>query len=1055
MHDAESRAQHPDLFGENANVEKPPTHYADVEGLPTDRVLRLYVTQRSDRNNHVANAHGEEVDHGLAIPIIHIPAEAKARAIAKMKNKRLAARFKSDTGEINTDLLNTYGPADIAKTIVFHHPDIANLDADLAASIMMNYIGTAPGLNDLIYAIKALGQHGWYTMETVKNEDGTDHTFSSDGATMYQYVINDQVLSAAALVVQSVLNAVKNDPALKGHSYHPTAGVGQLDVSDTAGGRKTKDGAYTFRLAKTGFHSGFRTRIADSELDNVELKFRNDWLRHLGVYIQFFDENDNQLSIAESDWTGNLTWLADVTIRGALDADDTKFLSLSSPVPTIFAIPVAGDYTETKVNFDWPPAAHYALVSAGGLGHGGKRDQQIETMGIAMTSVFELGVPTILLGVAVGMPDGGKALNKIMRNTSLTSFAIQFFFSLIWSSSDMDAGTLGAKIGRLMANFLVTGGAQLIVTTIAEYVVEQEIEESIPFCGWILAAANIASTAAQLAEASGEVASSPWIIENKLFPSHDITVTIHRDPDDYQFPATATSYKLVTIFSSSDTRVIERDMPGTTVSEPIVLQMQDVPAGGHVVFNVGFYSDTGWLAGQGQLDVLNVNSDGKDYLDAQITIKENLVPLDENSVYNHKQKLAIDNGAHVWIASEAPTATAHDLSPVEAGNALSELVNININQKTGDIGYVFKAYSSNVLSCANGSSGQLYVYQNISAMQNPDGNLKFSGCGYTDKPYMFYTLGVPDSVQAGSRKLNLPLEQQNFVLLPEDDEFLYVRHVSLETGVDFQVDHTKSYCKFPLRLDAAVVHPHGIIVGINHSSARLFACSLTNDPVADADAPVATMAGAQLQDPDQIDNNPALLAKPVAMALGPEGAILVLDNIEDVTTDNVKAAVRAFNPDGTPLAYFGDSVCVCDEGYSLDPEDPTSCIDPTVEDHNGPGGICGGHGHYNAGAFVLNLKEEPGAATYLDIGVEHKGYIYVLSYGDDGDSASDYRMDIYQPNGQWLVRTTDIPAGRLTVDLWRNVYTLNYELLVGPDSRTEPSVSEWIPPTPPADGDDE
>jgi hypothetical protein len=40
-----------------------------------------------------------------------------------------------------------------------------------------------------------------------------------------------------------------------------------------------------------------------------------------------------------------------------------------------------------------------------------------------------------------------------------------------------------------------------------------------------------------------------------------------------------------------------------------------------------------------------------------------------------------------------------------------------------------------------------------------------------------------------------------------------------------------------------------------------------------------------------------------------------------------------------------------------------------------------------------------------------------------------------------------LAAARLQVDLWRNVFTLNYEIVQG-SGRTEPSVSEWIPSTP-------
>ena len=41
-----------------------------------------------------------------------------------------------------------------------------------------------------------------------------------------------------------------------------------------------------------------------------------------------------------------------------------------------------------------------------------------------------------------------------------------------------------------------------------------------------------------------------------------------------------------------------------------------------------------------------------------------------------------------------------------------------------------------------------------------------------------------------------------------------------------------------------------------------------------------------------------------------------------------------------------------------------------------------------------------------------------------------------------------VNGARMIVDQWRNLYTLNYEAILGPNNRTEPSVSTWIPSTP-------
>ena len=104
---------------------------------------------------------------------------------------------------------------------------------------------------------------------------------------------------------------------------------------------------------------------------------------------------------------------------------------------------------------------------------------------------------------------------------------------------------------------------------------------------------------------------------------------------------------------------------------------------------------------------------------------------------------------------------------------------------------------------------------------------------------------------------------------------------------------------------------------------------------------------------------------------------------------------------------------------------------------------------------VMGLKDGVSPDIhYLDVGVETKGFIYVLSYQGTGSLQSDYHLDIYNPDGTWLSRTPEkagdagVNGARMIVDQWRNLYTLNYEAILGPNNRTEPSVSTWIPSTP-------
>jgi hypothetical protein len=143
------------------------------------------------------------------------------------------------------------------------------------------------------------------------------------------------------------------------------------------------------------------------------------------------------------------------------------------------------------------------------------------------------------------------------------------------------------------------------------------------------------------------------------------------------------------------------------------------------------------------------------------------------------------------------------------------------------------------------------------------------------------------------------------------------------------------------------------------------------------------------------------MRSPLAACVTAEGAILVL---EDSTGNN---RIQAFDLGGNPLRYF------------------TGQRNP----------------------YFLHLTATAGS-TYLDLAVEFSGYIYVLSRSG---SPPVFRLDIYHPaheDTRPICTTRGMNAAKLTVDFWRNVYTLNYEPLRIPSgfpAVTEPSVSFWLP----------
>ena len=103
------------------------------------------------------------------------------------------------------------------------------------------------------------------------------------------------------------------------------------------------------------------------------------------------------------------------------------------------------------------------------------------------------------------------------------------------------------------------------------------------------------------------------------------------------------------------------------------------------------------------------------------------------------------------------------------------------------------------------------------------------------------------------------------------------------------------------------------------------------------------------------------------------------------------------------------------------------------------------------------LKARRKGSTYLDMGVEAQGHIYVLSYVSTGTAPEDYFLDIYTPQGKFLSQTPDGSVSttsvnpvlsKLCVSVFRDVFALGFATTVGTADQPEPTLSHWVP-TPP------
>ena len=194
--------------------------------------------------------------------------------------------------------------------------------------------------------------------------------------------------------------------------------------------------------------------------------------------------------------------------------------------------------------------------------------------------------------------------------------------------------------------------------------------------------------------------------------------------------------------------------------------------------------------------------------------------------------------------------------------------------------------------------------------------------------------------------------------------------------------------RFNFASDAFLIHPAGKLVSINTALSKFEVLVPETTPVADAAAPLAqAYAGPGTRE--------GLLSGPACMAIAPGGAILVLEQANN--------RIQAFDTGANPTRIFS-----------------------------------------NNSSSIMPLRAASAGGTFLDLEIEFVGYVYVLWV----NSSNVYNLDIYDPQGNFLSGTSGMNAGKLTLDLFRNVYSLNYETLTPVGAITEPSVSQWIPGTP-------
>lgn len=928
---------------------------------------------------------------------------------------------------------------DMARTLIGVQPDLLCANPPAAEDIAVNYININAGTLFLAHLIEDLGPampqdtpsqrntNGWATLIPLKQDDGTPFKML-DGLNQYfpdwSPAIDAQMAGSVSILVPQVKNDTSLGANITGLSPDSNASSNSSIQQELTGkiwyrhdGTTAVDhGAVPYinsAAPKWDFHqkngeTGLQVRQPTVNVlpdDKVQITFDNvaNWFfRYLGIYVQFVDQYGNVIPAANlppdtlPDHPGG---------SPGLDRGNALFAGIVPPVFSVAGIPV---YPPGEFSFvvNRPPQASTINLFYGGLGFSGSAigPERLTDVGLGFTTSVNFGV--VALFMAAGVSTFADTFPLFTAFAELLAVQIVVLLEPLLSTGEAPSIVdIGIVILEGILNGLAAKGLEKLTQIILTKMLAAQLIGSIPVAGVIARAAAAVIGAIYLAATLIEVGISPPVYHFDLSFTHDLSFTIRPDERAGVFPDVPAGYtmyyKVDYLFDNGSPHFLDnRDV--TDQRTPIPVTLTGIPWGGQVNISVGFYvrktsappSENDWCAAKGTTGLVSNTVDTA----PDIIVENILVPIQQSTVYIHTSKITLDaQGHHRWTNTATPPPYVPPSGGQQPGN-MAALRAITVRQATaynaGYVGYSWQSYSSGVLGCSTGGRAQLDQAANLNTSRGNNGQDAQSG--YATTP-----CGLSGGGLTGLTLSYSPLidNSANFYL---DSSSLLLREVQLAPVPEFTDPLSgKSFGKLNLDSTKLLLHPAGHIVSINNTHSKIEALQLPPEALDDSAAAKHFLARTYSGE----GTRPGLIKSPVSACISAEGAILVL---EDSLGNN---RIQAFDLGGNPVPYF------------------TNQPSP----------------------YFLQLPVTEGA-TYLDVAVEFTGYIYVLSRSSNPPV---FRLDIYhyaQSGTQPICRTQGINAARLTVDFWRNVYTLNYEVLRLPSGqvppRTEPSVSFWVPPPP-------
>ena len=542
----------------------------------------------------------------------------------------------------------------------------------------------------------------------------------------------------------------------------------------------TDAGGYEFTINnKTPGHglSIYSDSIAfDTSTNRFSIDVKNTYMRTLGMHVRFYDSQNQPLTGGLGDYP-ELEKLFEA-IKDVFGMDDTqKFLGFLYSVYAIMDIPMPSN--PKTLEFPWPSNAESCDILFGNIGFS-RWNTTSDLLGAIATAIFQFGVPIIFFV-------GGAAVKKstwyvsIMKDkaflAALIVIALFLYPAILVGAYALGLGrTVINTTANFIASMIVGQVAGLIADKVGKAVVKTLVEDvllaglkplsefvfvklavseaidAIPFAGWAMEALNIATTLGALGESAGEIIASPATYTVQVTRKLQVSATVAPDPlhgslgNPPIWPTEATHYKAVLQYKNGTAYTVTGALPVEQADRatPVTVLFDSIPSGGQFQISFGVYSNTDWLAGNwtsAWVDALIPS--GGSALTISGAIIENLVPLTTSTQYLYQSKIVYSSGAgHQWQTGNQPTQTLSNLS----SSGLNELVSISSNNAAYMLGYTWQAANQNIpfVGSTTPSDGQMYVFQNINSLSDPEASLKFPSAGFSSATFLAYEQFGPE-----------------------------------------------------------------------------------------------------------------------------------------------------------------------------------------------------------------------------------------------------------------------------------------------------------------------